>query len=67
MLLVTRERRNSLPYWENIMQKPVKISSVYFTIKLGSGRPALANYYKPKSINAKFPINVITSNGRDLK
>jgi len=49
------------------MQKNVKISSVYFTIKLGSGRPALANYYKPKSINAKFPINVITSNGRDLK
>lgn len=44
------------------MQKPVKISSVYFTIKLGSGRTALANYYKPKSINAKFPIKNITSN-----
>jgi len=66
MLLVTGAK-NPRIIGEIIMQKPVKISSVYFTIKLGSGRTALANYYKPKSINAKFPINVITSNGRDLK
>jgi len=66
MLLVTGAK-NPRIIREDIMQKPVKISSVYFTIKLGSGRTALANYYKPKSINAKFPINVITSNGRDLK
>jgi hypothetical protein len=66
MLLVTGAK-NPRIIREDIMQKPVKISSVYFTIKLGSGRTSLANYYKPKSINAKFPINVITSNGRDLK
>jgi hypothetical protein len=66
MLLVTGAK-NPRIIPEDIMQKNAKISSVYFTIKLGSGRPALANYYKPKSINAKFPINVITSNGRDLK
>lgn len=62
MLLVTGAK-NPRIIGEIIMQKNVKISSVYFTIKLGSGRTRLANYHKPLAINAKCPIKIITSNG----
>lgn len=43
----------------------VKISGIYFNIKLGSGKPALSSYYKPKNAKRKYPIKLVTSNAKE--